>query len=245
MTELKLESLSPSAINQLRKCPRQWMYTMQSATSVIVEDKHLIFGRTIHGIIASYYNMVGQNPTAEIIRMQAEKAFERWYKPEIKTMQRQANDIEKNFINFELQRRKTWQQYKPTFVEKKLIVKPWHDLPEFHPIIDFYSEPAKTIIDWKTGIVDMNEDLMLQGKIYELAIKAIGKPVEHVIFFSLKQGQSYEMPKIQDGWVYKICHDTMDLIASGRFPKKPTILCSWCPFILNCEFDNICLWDEI
>jgi len=156
----------------------------------------------------------------------------------------QLTDIKKHFIAFELQRQKTWQQYKPTFIEKKLNVKPWKDLPEFHPILDFYSEPAKTIIDWKTGTVEMNEELMIQGKIYEMALKTIGKPVEHVIFFALKQGLSYEMPKIQDGWVYGICRDTVDQINSEQFPKRITPLCNWCPYILNCEFDYTYLWDE-
>lgn len=218
---------------------------MQLAAQVAVEGKYLIMGRQIHTIIASYYHMIGQSPTAETIHTQADKAFEKWYAPEIKTMLHQVNDIKKNFIAYELQRHKTWQQYRPTLVEKKLNVKLWNDLPEFHPIIDFYSEPQKTIIDWKTGTVEMNEELMIQGKIYELALKAMNKPVEHVIFVALKHGLSYEMPKVQDGWAYGICRGVADLIKSGHFPKKPTALCGWCSFILNCEFDYACLWDEI
>ncbi len=245
MTEIILTSLAPSAINQIRRCPKQWQYSMQHSAQVAVEGKYLILGRQTHAIIASYYRTIGQSPTEQTIHTTADKVFERWYAPEIKTMLHQVNELKKNFIAYELQRHKTWQQYRPTLVEKKLNVKLWNDLPEFHPIIDFYSEPQKTIIDWKTGTVEMNEELMIQGKIYELALKALGKPVEHVIFVALKHGLSYEMPKVQDGWAYGICKDVADLIKTGHFPKRPTALCGWCSFILNCEFDYTCLWDGL
>ncbi len=245
MTEIILTSLSPSAINQIKRCPRQWQLSMQLASRIEVESKYLVLGRKTHEIIASYYRIVGQTPTEQTIHTTADKVFERWYAPEIKTMLHQVNELKKNFIAYELQRHKTWQQYRPTLVEKKLNVKIWNDLPEFHPIIDFYSEPQKTIIDWKTGTVEMNEELMIQGKIYELSLRAMAKPVEHVIFVGLKHNVAYEMPKVQDGWAYGICKDVADLIKSGHFPKRPTPLCGWCSFILNCEFDYTCLWDGL
>ena len=243
MTEIIMTSIAPSAINQIRRCPRQWQLSMQLSAQVETEQKYLVFGRQIHAVIASYYRTIGQSATEQTIHTAIDKAFERWYAPEIKTMLHQVNDTKKHFLTYELQRHKTWQQYKPTLVEKKLNVKIWNDIPEFHPIIDFYSESQKTIIDWKTGNVEMNEELMIQGKIYEMSLKAMNKPVEHVIFVGLKHGVAYEMPKVQDGWAYGICKGVVDLVKSGHFHKNPSPLCNWCPFILNCEFDYTWLWD--
>jgi len=243
--EIDKLSLSPSLISQLRQCPRRWYYEATGIGGVVVEDKHLVYGRAIHNILDMYFDSITSRPSDLQIRLAVEEAFDRGFVPIMKLYGRTNKKVKENFIRFEMERARKWRQYKPDFTERKFAVRLWDDLPEFHGIIDFYCSGDATVIDWKTGDFEMGEDAMLQGKIYELTLKRLGYPVERVLFVDLVHDRRLVMPQVTAGWVYQLAKWSYDLIKSNRFPKKPSLLCTYCPYNVRCSFDSVGLWMRI
>ena len=242
---LKLEGLSPSALNRFKKCPMKWRLGKIKPQGVVVPAQARLYGTAVHQCIALYFNKIHDHPAEEDIEMMAKEAFENGLTHAMKGQRAKTKRILDNFIQFEKERLRTWKQYKPTFVEKWMSAKVWSDVPEFRCIVDFYSEPDATAIDWKSGGGEMNEDNMRQGKMNEMILARNSLPVKKVIFFGLQQGVALQVPKVTEGWVYKDAKRMVEMVGSGRFVKRPSGLCGWCESILDCELSDVCLWWDI
>lgn len=207
-----------------------------------MDEDAMLYGSAIHNIMALYFTSMSLHPTPKQIELYIEKAFEDGFNFIMKGKVRKTNTIKKNFLEFELRRLKTWKQYKPTFVEKRFKVTIFPDLPDFIGYLDFYSQEDETIIDWKSGGLEMNEPTKIQGKVYELAMQAMNLPASKSLFFALRDGRLLEVPKLTKGWLYQICKDMFEQVRDDIFPPKLGPLCGWCPHILRCQFEGKCLW---
>jgi len=161
------------------------------------------------------------HPTPKQIELYIEKAFEDGFNFIMKGKVRKTNTIKKNFLAFELRRLKTWKQYKPTFVEKRFKVTIFPDLPDFIGYLDFYSQEDETIIDWKSGGLEMNEPTKIQGKVYELAMQAMNLPASKSLFFALRDGRLLEVPKLTKGCSGSDHGDDRDGARTQSLPEVP------------------------
>jgi len=190
-----------------------------------------------------YYDKAGSRPSDKEIEAVAAEAFEEGKTYAMKSFGLRTKQILRNFIDFEQKRRHTWRQYKPTFVEKWLEAKPWSELPTFRNIVDAYWEADETSLDWKTGDSEMGEKFMIQGKINEMTLVANGHPCKRTIFFGLYSGRQLTTPKVTEGWIFKVASQMVEMVKMGRFPKRRSGLCPWCPYELSCSFEeDTCLW---
>jgi len=242
---MEIEHISPSDLNLFEACPRAWYFEKIGLKGIAVDERAAMFGKEVHNCIVLYFLKAPDKPSPVDIKENAKKAFEEGAGQMMKSMKAKTKRVLKNFIDFEIRRRRTWRSYKPTFVEKKLEAKIFPDLPKFKGIVDFYGQPDATIIDWKTGGATWAEDNSRQGKIYEILLKANGYPVKRVIFFSLDTGQCAVVPKVSGGWIYKLARRMVDMAKSDRFPPRKSGLCEYCPYILDCQLINVPMWGEL
>lgn len=242
-----LEALSPSGVIQFTDvCPYQWLCEAQNLPQVRKDDGKALYGRSVHSIMVIYFDKIPSKPTTEQIKEVVKEAFDDGKTPVMNRYGARTKKIIDNFINFETIRLKTWRQYKPTFTERYLQGELWPDLPKFRCITDFYCKADATFIDWKTGKIEMGNDSMLQGKINEMLLKKNGYPVKKGVFFGLYVGRQLEVPRVTDGWVYKITSSMVNMIKRGMFPKKQSGLCPYCPYEIRCELEGeMSLWTGI
>jgi len=238
---MKLESISPSDLNRFSRCPRNWFLNKKGVAGVAVPEREKLYGRAVHNAIQLYFQKIPDNPTAEDIEVTAQEAFEEGRTYAMKGFKAKTKRIVENFVAFEKKRLRTWREYKPSLVEKWMEAKLFEDLPPFRAIIDFYGDGV--IVDWKTGKAGrMGNSNLRQGKVYEMVLRNLGYDVKKVSFFNLDLGTNLEVPRVTDGWIYKVARRMMDMVEAERFPKNPSGLCTRCQFQLDCEFDTRCLW---
>ena len=239
---MKLESISPSSLNRFYNCPLNWYFHHIGKRGVAVEEKARMLGKAIHNIIAIYYQKISDRPTPDEIDLKIKEAFEEGDTFALKGFKAKTQRMLENFANFEKKRLRTWKAYKPTFVEKRFEVQLWQDVPPIRVVVDFYGREDETLIDWKTGINDISESNLRQGKIYELVLKRLGYPVRRVIFFGLDRGTNLTVPRVTEGWIYKLVRFMVDSVENENFRPKPGPLCEYCEYKLDCQLREECLW---
>ena len=234
--------ISPSALNGFHNCPYQWKCSKTLENTITTDDSAALFGSAIHNIIQIYYSKIDNTLTKADISKILDQAFiegGNWITDSHKI---RTKKIYYNIISFETNRLQQ-KLPKPDIVEKRFNSKLFDDLPPFHGIIDYYSSEAKTALDWKTGKNhQIDDEKMVQGKIYEMILKANGYEVDKVIFFNLNNGAEPTIPKVNDGWIYSKAKMMCDMITADRFPSKPSGLCRFCPYQLACEYKKVCRW---
>tara|TARA_Y100000296_G_C4998592_1_gene168997 strand:- start:108 stop:548 length:441 start_codon:yes stop_codon:yes gene_type:complete len=145
----------------------------------------------------------------------------------------------KNFTEFEITRRKTWESYLPTLIEESLQNE------ELNGIVDFYSEEDETVIDWKTGKkTELSLDDYRQGEVYRKLLEEQGKKVSRVLFVVLSSGRVLNLPIQKENWIGQELLKIKTSISNGNFKKKPSVLCGWCPYVIRCEFEGVGLWQN-
>ncbi len=236
------DHLSASQINTFRQCPYKWYCDRKQRPTISVSDENMIFGRGVHDIIPIYYDKIEDFPNVSDMEAMLEVAFVEGSNWATDSQKAKFKRVKRFFGDFEVDRIRN-KQKKPFFTEKRFTTKIFDDLPPFVYILDFYQKDIKKIGDWKTGRdSEMDESLMIQGKIYEIGLESEGYPVEEVIFYNLNSGVTPKLPRISNGWIHSIAKQMCGMIEGDRFPCKESYLCSWCPFILSCEFKNTCVW---
>ena len=235
------ESVSPSSMNRYFGCGAQFKYDKLFEKNFIpqiyTEMKEAQLGTNFHSaIIPAYFEEISDKPTSEEIERIARKAFDENFDKSLWAMEKTARQILENFINFEKQRAKTWAHYKPDFMERRFNTK------EFTGIVDFYCDGI--VIDWKTGgSVEMNSDLMRQGRTYKFVIEDANLVVRKVIFVALQLGRVLELPSITLGWLQQERQRFLNLATSGEFPTNRSFRCKFCPYSLRCFNEGRSLWD--
>jgi len=233
--------LSPSDINSFFFCPRRWYLSIiLGIPPMPIPKPELDFGIMVHNIIANYYEIIPEKPTADQIRKTVAKVFKDGYVKIPGTSDRKIKIVAQNFYRFEVDRLQGWKQFRPTFVEKRL---------EAHPFvgkIDAFWAEEGIVIDWKTGSYSvMHNDLMRQGTIYKLLLEAHGYKVNKVLFVFLYKNKTLEMPATTVGWIEKEIRNMVEMITKGKFPRRNDKLCTRCEFQLACRFDDKHLFEDL
>lgn len=238
--------LSASKINTHSSCPFRFacQYVYDSP-EIKTPDEDRLFGSAVHQIITFYYDKITNNSTPEEMKTKLEEAFVEGSDYRVEKRKNRVRTIQTNFLNFELERARNGIK-KPVFLEKRLEATLFQGLPDFVGIIDAYFEEG-IAIDWKTGKnEEMNTSRMVQGKIYEMLLRAHGYKVEQIVFYNLMLGRQLQLPKITDGWVQNIVSQMTEMVNKNRYPKKESGLCEgWCPYILSCHYSDICPWSDL
>lgn len=235
---LKPTRFSPSSINGFFSCPKQWELHRKGIGGIPTNRDFLDLGTCIHESIANYFRIVGSTPTKTQIKRLFTTVFEQeWEKYNLNHLRKRAERIRDNFIIFEQQRVETWKVYLPTLIEKKLSDD------TYVCIVDFYSEPERTFIDWKSGNKkDLTNDDLRQGKINEILLKAHNYPVDRILFVALYPNRTFEVPKVGDGFVENERRKMEESIRTGYFPKSYRWCDGWCDVVLDCQLEEENLW---
>jgi len=229
---VKVKSVAPSHVTNYKFCPRRYRYKELDLPKIVTDTYRRDLGKDIHFAIRDYFNEISDKPSEKEIEEKAKESFEIYKIPK-----RFLN----KFLEFELIRLKEWKSYKPTMVETALTLEIWKDLPPINGVIDFYSKPDRTLIDWKTGSIDHTIDV-IQGKIYELLLEKQGFPVDRVLFVNLRTGLVQQLPRITEGFIEKEIKTFIEAVELGYFPKRRGVWCENCEYLLRCELEGECFW---
>jgi hypothetical protein len=235
------KSVSPSAMNRYFGCGAQWRYDRlfdkNLIPQVFMEMKEAHLGTNFHNaIIPSYFEGVTEKPTPKEIEDTARASFDDNFDKSLWSQEKTARQILENFIAFEKARAKSQSKYLPEFVERKF------EFEDFSGIIDFYSDG--TIIDWKTGAsVEMTQDLMRQGRVYQLFAEREKLPLKKVIFPALQIGKVLALPSLSSGWIESERRRYLAGVELGNFHVNRTGKCRYCPYILRCFNEHRSLWE--
>lgn len=236
--------LSPSAMNTFKSCPAQWKYRyIDKAPGIYVPTHHMDLGGLVHSAIQDYFEHAMEKPTKAIeITERVDSSFDKVIgnkfvgQPE---MMKKLRSSLKNFKEFELMRARKWKTYQPTFIEKDIRGD------EFRGILDFYSEPEQTVIDWKTGYKqNLNDSDIIQAEVYRFLLEKLGYKVNKVFFVILTTGSVLQAQLQKDGWILEQLNSIHSAIDSQSFPAKPNRYCGNCVYQIVCEFSNTTLWDD-
>lgn len=236
----KKHKVSPSSINQFFQCPFKWkLLHLDKVQRIVVKNEKRDLGTNIHEIIASYYKYIGNNPTPEKIEKTARSALATGFEPTLKKFEKQAGEMIENFIEFEKSRLNNY--VRPRVIEKNL------ETGDFKGIIDYFD--GKNVIDWKTGaLMQIDENQMRQGKIYEILLRENGLIKDgqkvNISFVTLKNGRVLTLPLVTEAWLMEQKKRMDRIIKSGRFSRIRSGLCNWCECQVICEFAGEKLWDK-
>jgi len=201
-----------------------------------VENDRATLGRNIHSIIAEYYANISQKPTAKQVETMAMACFDSGFEQSLKSYKKEAEEMIRNFIKFEQSRLASY--IKPILVEKKL------ENDNFTGIVDYFD--GTNIIDWKTGaVMEIDDDMRRQGKIYDVLLKSNGYNSSHRIYFiTLSNGRSLELPLTTEAWLMEQVKRMYSMVENQRFPKCRSGLCNYCEVMLECQMEGVTLWSE-
>lgn len=242
MAQLR-EKLSASAINRWYNCPYSYKCRYIERCPTIKTPDTFTFGLTVHNCIDHYYDTISKKTQISEVHDLLEKAFTsggNYSTTSRKKSTRKAiNSVEK----FEKKRiRKHIPP--PTIREEMLEAKLRDDLPLLYGKPDAYFEETGEIIDWKTGKhAIVTDSLKVQGKMYELILKAHGYHPKKIIFDFVVLGKRVFLPRVSEGWFIKQIEDMCNNVTKDRFRPNPGFLCNrWCEYKLSCDLRNKCKW---
>lgn len=238
MQTLEPGRYSPSRINEFNSCPKQWQLHRLKVVGIPRSRIFLDLGICIHESIAEYFKTIGSKPKPKQIEKIFMTIFEQhWERFSLDSdMRSRANRICRNFISFEQQRIKQWKTYLPTLIEERLSDS------TYVTIVDFYSEPEKTLIDWKTGYKrDLTQADQIQGKVMEYLLEKHNYKVEKVLFVALQTNRVFEAVHVGDGIIESAVKKIKEAIRLGYFPKAGEY-CKYCDVILDCQLEEQNLW---
>ncbi|MBA7705625.1 hypothetical protein ES703_114457 [subsurface metagenome] len=234
--------VSPSDMNSFLPpigCPLKWKLKKEGRGGIPVDRGRAMLGSNIHHMIKTYFQHISDKPSEAEIKRIAENVYEEGFnKGQLSGLKKRAERCWKNFVAFELNRRKTWKVYKPDVIEEKLSGA------GFIGIIDFHSNRQATTIDWKSGNLNqLGDEQLRQGKVYKILLENNGHKTGRVLFSALYTGRILEMPLVTDGWVERERNKMVTMVRKRQLTKSPGRLCDkWCPYLLECEMSGVCLW---
>ena len=231
-------------MNTFKMCPAQWKYHyVDKAPGIYVPTHHMDLGQFVHSAIQDYFEHAAEKPTKAIeITERIDSSFEKVIGNKFMgqpAMMKKLRSSLKNFKDFELMRARKWKTYQPTFIEKDMR----ND--DFRGIVDFYSEPEETVIDWKTGYKqNLNDNDIIQSEVYRFLLEKLGHKVTKVFFVILTTGSVLQAQLQKDGWILEQHKQIMSAIEDKNFPAKPNKFCKSCVYQIACEFSDANLWED-
>jgi len=221
--------LSPTGINTYRKCPRKFYFYIKRAPTLVPAFKEALeFGKTIHEIIAHYYEIIPEDLVPDEVKIWVRKAMIDIIHDEMPEMRQRIEKQLLNFIAFE-KKRLTWHMsVRPVAVEKEFVKD------SVHGIVDalFRRGNDLVVVDWKTGKgqADLTDDIIVQLNVY---MWLTGAKTAYALF--LEYGTFREVP-------YKI--DIEELVQTikedKRFLPNRGSHCKFCEYQILCmRMDNL------
>ena len=219
------------------------MNTFKMCPGIYVPTHHMDLGQFVHSAIQDYFEHAAEKPTKAIeITERIDSSFEKVIGNKFMgqpAMMKKLRSSLKNFKDFELMRARKWKTYQPTFIEKDMR----ND--DFRGIVDFYSEPEETVIDWKTGYKqNLNDNDIIQSEVYRFLLEKLGHKVTKVFFVILTTGSVLQAQLQKDGWILEQHKQIMSAIEDKNFPAKPNKFCKSCVYQIACEFSDANLWED-
>lgn len=234
---MRIGKLSQSSMNRYYNCQRSWWYNYQGREGIEIDSTARDLGINLHDIINDYYKALPGELTEDIIKDTVWRVFNKEFDTSLNYVKREAERCIKNFLKFEIKRFRTWDVYTPTFTEEKLV----ND--KYVTIVDFHSDPEGVTIDWKTGnMTQLYDNHHRQVKIEQTVLRDNGHRSDKFLFVALKTGKVIEAPSITRAWLEKQRLEMIGGIKRGEFERQEGPLCDYCPYQLDCEFGDICLW---
>lgn len=236
-----MEILSPSKINTFEGCPFKFKcYYIDHQPKIKTEDTYS-FGSMVHDIIPMYYDKVTELSQESDIKQKIEEAFAEGTDWRLQKRKKSLEKCQKEFQKFEINRLRSHRGL-PTFTERKIKAKLFDDIPEIEGIVDgYWQDQGGMWVDWKTGKwAEMTPSLCVQGKVYEMLLKANGFPVKKGKFVNLYRGIILDLPNLTDAWLHQKLRDMMEKLGKSKFPILKSPLCNgYCEYRLRCDLRDM------
>lgn len=239
---MEVKTVSASDIGLFDTCPLWYLMEKTKVKGIEVDREAAQYGTDIHNLIREYFSFAKHHQeeiSSDFIEATFLELFKKSYINDSPRFRQKTASIKENFVKFERERleRDGIDSYLPSDIEQKLY------LGNLVGVVDYYNEKTGTIIDWKTGNMTVLEQAnYVQGKMYERLLTSQNKPVKQVLFVALSSGMTFEMPSVTDSWLDEKINYLLDNVKLNRFNPKPSPLCAYCPFILECQSKRLCLW---
>lgn len=221
-----MRPVSPSGVAMWRTCPFKFYLHYSGAKPLPPHPdfaEPLEFGKAIHEVIKTYYELMPSSVTPGTLRTIMSAAFKRAWPAKLMHLRDRAERQLLNFLKFE-ERRITWGiDPRPLAVEKEFtkgIV---------HGVVDaLFKAPNGEVIvvDWKSGRgrSRLTEDIVFQMNVY---LYLTGASRAYPIF--LEWGEWYEVrPTIDVETVVR------EIVEARSYPKRRGPHCQSCEYQLAC-----------
>ncbi len=237
------KKLSPSAINTFYTCGFSYHCRYNLHSKQILTPDTFTFGTTIHSICDAYYDKITTKTKPNEIHDILELLATSLGNYSTTSRKRDTRTALASFETFEKKRMRNGIGM-PTVREKMMTAKIRDDLPLIYGKTDLYFEDDGHIIDWKTGKCSgISDSLKIQGKAYEILLKANGYNPKKVTFNYLVAGKRITLPEVSMGWFVSKLEDMVSDIKKDKFRKQHSGLCTrWCGYRLACDLENNCGW---
>lgn len=237
------EKISPSALNTWYTCPYSFYCKYIANRPTIKTPDTAMFGQTVHRCIEHYYDMATVKTKRSEVYELLEKAFTTGGNYSTTSRKQATRKAKKSVQNFE-EKRISDGVGMPTVQEDMLEAQLREDLPIIRGKPDVYFEETGEVIDWKTGNYPvLNDSLKVQGKVYELLLRAHGYNPKRIIFDFIVVGKRVILPTVNTGWLVKQVERVVSSMNSQKYNPTPNTLCErWCEYRLSCDLRNCCIW---
>jgi len=214
---------SPSALNMYYQCPYKFKLAYIDGVKPLPPPEKMVIGKTIHEVIAKYYELIPVTITPKEIPLFLSQALK-----EVNVSADSLNYLLRGFRRFE-ERRLTWNlNPKPVAIEK------YFERGIFHGVLDviFKRADQKLVgVDWKSGRVSMdNVSHIIQGFVYVYIAN-----LDEMIFVSLVSGSENRLPAKELLRFKSVLREIIGGIKAKNFEKKPGEKCKTCEYSLACN----------
>jgi len=215
---------------------------MKNYLQLPIDTEQLLFGSTIHNIIALFYEKLKTSNIEDLDRLWDDVYKECSNYVTNKDENRIAK-IKQNFLAFERRRREnSGNDY---LVEQRFEAEIQYNNHKIRivGVIDFYDRQTKTLVDWKTGDTFLSEHkYVFQAHIYKLLLTKNNLDVNKIIFFNLDTGQHVPIPSVSEKFFNRKLNEILNSIKNNCFPARKCYLCKNCPYRIRCEFEGVSIW---
>lgn len=256
------DQLSPSKINQFKKCPKQFQYRSLRFLFAVADDTAMEFGKMLHRVVERFYDKIGMKdekytiPTPAEIKRIANLCLEHEWLPRFQSRQRTVKKAVANFILFEQNRLKRCEKesipYKVTD-EEGSVTDPLVEMDiyssDFHAIVDWFWKAGKQLLDFKFGKSDeVHDSYKIQLSIERHVVEFHEMVVEFAGFgFFRKSPMPSRVATYKIAVLKDLRRRLLSAVAKNQFPREKNDLCWYCGDYIRCvaEEKGLTLWSGV
>jgi len=217
---------SPSSLITYYTCPYKFKLAYVDQVKPLPPPKEMVFGRTVHEILAKYYEIIPESVTSKEVPLFLAQALK-----ETGTEAEGLEEILRGFRRFE-EKRLSWNlSPKPVAIEK------YFEKGIFQGVVDaiFKRFDGKLVgVDWKTGKVDLdNVKFIIAGFIYTYIAN-----LDEMVFVPLFSGYEVKLTSKELAQFKSVLVEVLSGIKSKNFEKKVGEQCKHCEYSLACNLNG-------